>query len=84
MVAKGTLTKPLAEGQYHLEVKLGTSVVFKHDGSLCGESTAKVILMDGLAHVFYFISTLRSQELKGKVVLHVGCAKKGHRMDTAS
>lgn len=42
MVAKGTLTKPLAEGEYHLEVKLGTSVVFKHDGSLCGESTAKV------------------------------------------
>lgn len=42
MVAKGTLTKPLAEGEYHLEVKLGSSVVFKHDGSLCGESTAKV------------------------------------------
>lgn len=73
MVAKGTLTKPLAEGQYHLEVKLGTSVVFKHDGSLCGESTAKVttsqivILMDGLAHVFYFITTLRSQELRGRL-----------------
>lgn len=42
MVAKGTLTKPLAEGEYHLEVKLGSSVVFKHDGSLCGESSAKV------------------------------------------
>lgn len=42
MVAKGTLTKPLTEGKYHLEVKLGSSVVFQHEGSLCGESTAKV------------------------------------------
>eukprot|EP00903_Cladosiphon_okamuranus_P012214 g11454.t1 len=49
MVAKGTLTKPLAEGAYHLEVKLGSSVVFKHDGSLCGESTAKLPL--GLGYI---------------------------------
>lgn len=47
MVAKGTLTKPLAEGKYHLEVKLGSSVVFKHDGDLCGDSSAKVIRLTG-------------------------------------
>ena len=42
MVAKGTLTKPLEEGEYDLEVKLGSSTVFQHKGSLCGDSTVNV------------------------------------------
>lgn len=44
MMAKGTLTKPLSEGDYNLEVMLGSSTIYQHDGSLCGESSAEVCM----------------------------------------
>ena len=43
MKATGTLTKPMSAGSYTLGVKLGSSEVYKHDGSLCGDSDAKVL-----------------------------------------
>ncbi|CAN0310310.1 unnamed protein product, partial [Ectocarpus sp. 8 AP-2014] len=49
MMAKGTLTKPLAEGDYNLEVMLGSSTIYQHDGSLCGESSAELPL--GLGYI---------------------------------
>lgn len=44
MTAKGTLTKPLTEGDYVLGVKLGSSTIYEHDGSICGDSSAEVCM----------------------------------------
>lgn len=44
MKATGTLTKPMSTGSYTLGVKLGSSEVYTHDGSLCGDSDAKVLI----------------------------------------
>ncbi|CAN0226430.1 unnamed protein product [Laminaria digitata] len=44
MKATGTLTKPMSTGSYTLGVKLGSSEVYTHDGSLCGDSDAKLPL----------------------------------------
>lgn len=42
MKAKGTLTKPLPEASYDLQVKLGSAVVFQHTGSVCGDTSVTV------------------------------------------
>ncbi|CAN0190144.1 unnamed protein product [Ascophyllum nodosum] len=44
VTAVGTLTKPVSSGTYNLHVKLGSSEVYKHEGPICGDSTAKLPL----------------------------------------
>ncbi|CAM9145108.1 unnamed protein product [Pylaiella littoralis] len=44
MKAKGTLTKPLPEASYDLQVKLGSAVVFQHTGSVCGDTSVTMPL----------------------------------------
>lgn len=44
VVAKGILTKPVSSGSYDLHVKLGSSEIYKHEGPMCGDSSAEVII----------------------------------------
>ncbi|CAN0449134.1 unnamed protein product, partial [Hapterophycus canaliculatus] len=49
--AKGTLTKPLNEGDYVLGVKLGSSTIYEHDGSICGDSSAELPMGLGMIKI---------------------------------
>lgn len=44
VVANGILTKPVSSGSYDLHVKLGSSEIYKHEGPMCGDSSAEVII----------------------------------------